>query len=604
MGIFDGLKKLIFADGVGSTEQAPSAIVPPRNQGHSKSDNDAEPSFSDGEILAVQQRAEAIQRAFNESLVIANQSKSRGIREYRLRDAREKLTDLKNLANKFSFLHLKNLQAVEASIVGVEAETRALPYGETVVPGVTDFSAVPQPEPTHPQGERDINSGLNRQERHLYSANDERAIHESIQGFFRVINESIEIARKSKKLETKLSRLGVARDRLREAQVQASRFSLVVEGFNEAEAEINRIDQAIKTGTPTEIAGMLQIDPNPAFCTAARNLLKEATALKKEKKYVEACEKLREAYRAEGAENLMIEDRLRLPMYLQLAEKNDEGWDELNRLLTKYTDQFSQPRIAHQMGIFLRKENNETATNPVRVVSEVKSSPLEFESERRSVTTGELQNAPVPSFMADVCDGFIFSATLQLRTPLRVLLRHGERYHKNDGHQPQIAREPWEGIWLPKTKTWKELGGNDVPEMPAGRHASDVGPILPNDYLPFLIAVRSIVEGSESVEARRSDLAIEVANPRWNGFVVKHGGSWVVTNKFFPRFIEILPGLDGDAVAFLDERQLNTPAALMGASDFELLAIKGIGAAKLKKIREICAETLNPTSEYVELVGR
>ena len=184
--------------------------------------------------------------------------------------------------------------------------------------------------------------------------------------------------------------------------------------------------------------------------------MKEATALKREKKYIEACEKLREAYSADGAENLMIEDRLRLPMYLQLAGKNDKGWDELNRLSAKYVDQFAQPRIANQMRIFLRKENNETASNPVRVILRGDNKPQEAVSEPKSVTMGELQNAPMPSWIADDYRGFKFSATLQLRTPLRVLFRHDELYLKNDGRQPQIAREPWEGIWLPVTKRFEE----------------------------------------------------------------------------------------------------------------------------------------------------
>lgn len=79
------------------------------------------------------------------------------------------------------------------------------------------------------------------------------------------INESIAIARKSKNLETKISRLSVARNSLKEAQKQASQSSLEIEGFDKAEAEINRIDEAIKTGTPTEIAGMQQIDVNTAL---------------------------------------------------------------------------------------------------------------------------------------------------------------------------------------------------------------------------------------------------------------------------------------------------------------------------------------------------
>ncbi|MBU1339480.1 MAG: hypothetical protein KKD56_10475, partial [Acidobacteria bacterium] len=59
---------------------------------------------------------------------------------------------------------------------------------------------------------------------------------------------------------------------------------------------------------------------------------------------------------------MMIQERLRLPMYLQLAGRNDEAWDELNRLNVQYVDQFSQPVIANQMRVFLQKEGNEGAS--------------------------------------------------------------------------------------------------------------------------------------------------------------------------------------------------------------------------------------------------
>lgn len=88
----------------------------------------------------------------------------------------------------------------------------------------------------------------------------------------------------------------------------------------------------------------------------AREMLKDATALKSEKKYDEACDKLKEAFKAKGANQLMVKELMRLPMYLQLAEKNDEGWRVLNELNIKYTDVFSQAEIANQMRVFLQKE--------------------------------------------------------------------------------------------------------------------------------------------------------------------------------------------------------------------------------------------------------
>jgi len=92
----------------------------------------------------------------------------------------------------------------------------------------------------------------------------------------------------------------------------------------------------------------------------AREMLKEATALKKEKRYDEACEKLKESFSLKGAGDLMVKERMRLPMYLQLANRNDEGWRILNELNIQYTDVFSQAEIANQMRVFLQKEKKYT----------------------------------------------------------------------------------------------------------------------------------------------------------------------------------------------------------------------------------------------------
>ncbi len=358
MSIIGKLNRLIFGASDNHADQSHMQSVPHPDQTQSSNADDNESRFSESDILTVQQRAETVQRAFSESLNIANQSKNRGVREYNLQIAREWLVELKKLANKFPFLHLTNLQAVEASIISVEAETRSLPYGEVVDTSSNDAPCKAQPEPLALPREEVVNPERSGQDRQHYSARDEQAILMCIQSCFRVVNESIDIARKSKNIETKISRLGVARDRLKMAREQASQFSLDVKGFDEAEAEINRIEEAIKTGSPTEIAGMQQIDANAPYSSAARTLLKEATTLKKEKKYIEACEKLREAYSADGAENLFLDERLRLPMYLQLAGKNDEGGDELNRLSARYVDQYSQLKIAAQRATFLRKGGN------------------------------------------------------------------------------------------------------------------------------------------------------------------------------------------------------------------------------------------------------
>ena len=290
-------------------------------------------------------RASYLTSSMNKLLISVNESNNVTDREQNLATVSTMLQELKMISAKYPAIKITDLDAFETSIVNVSNETSDIKRG------------------LKPQA----NNGNKR----TPSDRDRKAILESIKNQFRIINESINIARNSKSLDTTESRLQVARNTLKTARQTASEFSLDIDGFNEAEAEIDRITKAVSTGTPKVIAGMREIEPDPLFSTPSRNLLKEATALKKEKKYLEACNKLREAYLADGAENLMIEERLRLAMYLQLAGKNDDGWNELNRLLKKYNDQFSNPIILHQMNIFLKKEKNPNATNPLRIIENV-----------------------------------------------------------------------------------------------------------------------------------------------------------------------------------------------------------------------------------------
>ena len=609
MNIIGTLKRLIFGARVEPVEQVTTHVLQQPKQVQTMVQTtksaDNEQRYSESDILAVQKRAETSQRAFNESLSIANQSKNRGVREYRLHIAREALIELKILANKFPFLHLENLQEVEASIIKVQAETSSLSYSQVANTSINDVPDKAQPKYLIQRKDIDSleRSGKNRQN---FSASDEQAILIYIQSSFRVVNESIEIARKSKNLETKLSRLGVARNSLKEAQRQASQFSLEVGGFDEAEAEISRIDEAIKTGTPTAIAGMQQIDANAAYSSAARSLLMEATALKREKKYFQACAKLREAYSADGAENLTIEERLRLPMYLQLAGKNDEGWVELNRLDTRYVDQFSQPIIAHQMRIFLRKEKNETAMNPVRVILRRDNKRIEATGDAN--TTGDVNNGDTLSVNAtqpmskifttieesqnnkielwkanqDVIKGMEFIATMQLRTPLRVLLRHGEIHTNIETEMPKIAMAMWEGIWVPKTVLSNYF--------PSGTHASSIGQIMAGDYLPFLISIRKIVELNDSIVSRIGKLREMLSVCNWQEFLGKHGGIEKIIGNFFPRFIDTIPKITDATISELARLRLDTPNRIAAATDAMLLSIKGVGRAKLQEIREHCAD--------------
>lgn len=203
----------------------------------------------------------------------------------------------------------------------------------------------------------------------------------------------------------------------------------------------------------------------------------------------------------------------------------------------------------------------------------------------------------------DVMVGYDFHATHQLRIPLRVLGRHGEAHRDMHGLAPTIAMAPFEGNWLPVTRTFRELG-IDMDEWPEWNIASDIGPILSSEYLPFLLAVRSIVEGPGTPTGRRDQLINELERQIWDNMRARSGGSNTVADRFFPPFISMISGLSSHTVSSLKAMGLTTPRTLRQATDADLLSIKGVGPAKLRKIRSACSESLDPDEELVDLVVR
>ncbi|ABW68751.1 hypothetical protein Dole_2948 [Desulfosudis oleivorans Hxd3] len=220
-------------------------------------------------------------------------------------------------------------------------------------------------------------------------------------------------------------------------------------------------------------------------------------------------------------------------------------------------------------------------------------------------TIEESQNNKIGTWKdnQDVVHGLQFSATLQLRTPLRVLLRHGEIHTNINTKPPKIIKEMWEGIWVFKTKTFRELGC-DVDEVAPGTHASDVGLVLPADYLPFLIAIRRVVELDEPIENRIKKLREMPMASDWKTYIEKHGGIEKIIRQFFPEFIDTIPKISA-AIDELSELGLETPNRIAAAPDETLLSIKGIGQSKLKTIRDYCAGiTKNRDADRVENVIR
>ena len=225
------------------------------------------------------------------------------------------------------------------------------------------------------------------------------------------------------------------------------------------------------------------------------------------------------------------------------------------------------------------------------------------QSKPKIITTiEESDNKQIENWKAnqDVIEGLKFIATLQLRIPLRVLLRDGEIHRDRNTAPPKYAREMWEGIWVTKTKTFHEMG-IDLPEWPESESASDIGYVLRREYLPFLKAVREIVELNEPIENRIKKLREMPISEKWKSYIERHGGIEKIIRYFFPKFIDTIPKLNLSQKDGLSKMSLITPNLIAAAPDKTLLSIKGIGQAKLKAIRDYCAGiTDNRDADRVE----
>lgn len=112
---------------------------------------------------------------------------------------------------------------------------------------------------------------------------------------------------------------------------------------------------------------------------------------------------------------------------------------------------------------------------------------------------------------------FKFCATMQLRTPLRILQHHNDTHWDRSIPPPKIVTTSWQGIWVPCTR----LSG--IFEYEATM-ASEIGqiPVSGGDFLRFLLTIREAVEGCEK---GKYAAALAVANDRlWASIVEKLGG--------------------------------------------------------------------------------
>lgn len=193
----------------------------------------------------------------------------------------------------------------------------------------------------------------------------------------------------------------------------------------------------------------------------------------------------------------------------------------------------------------------------------------------------------VPPGSEDIITGWRFCATMQMRTPLAILRQHNHLVPATSAGPPQLTSEMWQGIWLPDLGSeWRFL--DEGASM-----ASEIGPIPSDggDYLPFLIAVRTISEGSGTVAEMEKALRalIKECGPGGTPYSKFHSGRALV-DRVLPRTIHLLP-----APAPVREHLLadgyKTLARVQAATDDALLAIKGLGPKSLGNIRGFLTTT-------------
>lgn len=245
-----------------------------------------------------------------------------------------------------------------------------------------------------------------------------------------------------------------------------------------------------------------------------------------------------------------------------------------------------------------------------RVLTEKVTPPLPTDTSRPEIisTIEESDVRYLEAWRAnsDILVGLRFVATMQLRTPLRVLERHDELHTDINVSPPRIAQEMWEGIWLVETRTYREMG-IDLPEFNACAMATDIGPISGGiaPYLTFLRSFRMCIEEESSVRIRVENLGDLLRDDNFKNFVDRHGGSAAIINRFFPYLVDTIPTLTAFSISELRRMRLTTSSRLANTGDKALLAIKGIGPSKLRTLRKYCAACVGePDEDRVDLVKR
>ena len=197
----------------------------------------------------------------------------------------------------------------------------------------------------------------------------------------------------------------------------------------------------------------------------------------------------------------------------------------------------------------------------------------------------------------DVTAGWIYSATLQLRTPLAYLERHGE-FSPGPKEPPLIG--PAENT-LPDGTGFNPYGGwgrvidpGILPPSNLANRASELGPIRigskeEKDLVSFLKSFRYIVETGETLDQMLSDLeelsTSTPGNVKWWGKYSAWDPLWPDSYFIGQLCINLPTGVGPAKAERLYLAGFRTVEQIQAASDEALLKVEGLGKGLLRRLR-------------------
>lgn len=205
---------------------------------------------------------------------------------------------------------------------------------------------------------------------------------------------------------------------------------------------------------------------------------------------------------------------------------------------------------------------------------------------------------------SDLISGWRYNATLQLRTPLTYLERHGEfspgpqeppMVGPAEGHlQDGTGFNPY-GIWL------REIDPDILPHSTTATRATDWGQVRigseeERNLVSFLKSFRYIVETAEGLDQKLSELkelsTSTPGNRRWWARCAEGSPLWPDSYFIGELWIQLPKGVGSNMAEKLYQAGFRTMEEVQAASDGELLAVPGLGKGLLAKARAFCLTIL------------